>query len=260
MPLMSITGGDIAAEPGATDRLDQAKPKPQVTHRRIRSYALLICRYRVTHSRYRVLSYSGFISYCKLVDGTRIVARWRSAPTVPLKLKSIDWPSRLRRYMKMNNQKAPLGLLFALALLFAVPAISLAQGRGNGRGQGPNLDKKCAKFVNCHDARDGRWDGRGPAINTGTVPINQPPILYPYPRNGGPNSPIYYPNSRNRRSGRDDNDDNNQNGNWRRRRHDSNTADPNNQNRTWRQRRTGTNNTETRRRHVHQQDGSKVID
>jgi hypothetical protein len=23
-------------------------------------------------------------------------------------------------------------------------------------------EKKCGKFVNCHDARDGRWDGRGP--------------------------------------------------------------------------------------------------
>jgi hypothetical protein len=24
------------------------------------------------------------------------------------------------------------------------------------------MDKKCGKFVNCHDARDGRVDGRGP--------------------------------------------------------------------------------------------------
>lgn len=37
-------------------------------------------------------------------------------------------------------------------------------GNGNGRGHGgfSNFDKKCGKFVNCHDARDGRWDGRGP--------------------------------------------------------------------------------------------------
>jgi hypothetical protein len=26
----------------------------------------------------------------------------------------------------------------------------------------PNYNKKCGKFVNCHDARDGRIDGRGP--------------------------------------------------------------------------------------------------
>src|SRR6185503_2173668 len=34
-----------------------------------------------------------------------------------------------------------------------------AQGRGRGHS---NEDKKCAKFVNCHDASEGRWDGRGP--------------------------------------------------------------------------------------------------
>ena len=65
--------------------------------------------------------------------------------------------------------------------------VALGQGRGrgngngNGRGRGPiifgnggpgnssNQDKKCAKFVNCHDARDGRWDGRGPRSNGGAV-------------------------------------------------------------------------------------------
>lgn len=25
-----------------------------------------------------------------------------------------------------------------------------------------NNSRKCGKFVNCHDARNGRWDGRGP--------------------------------------------------------------------------------------------------
>jgi hypothetical protein len=40
----------------------------------------------------------------------------------------------------------------------------LAQGR-NRRVNG-NFNKKCAKFVNCHDARDGRWDGRGPGRNS----------------------------------------------------------------------------------------------
>jgi hypothetical protein len=47
-----------------------------------------------------------------------------------------------------------------LMLVFAVgaPSVALAQGRGRGRGQ----DKKAGKFKNGHDARDGRWDGRGP--------------------------------------------------------------------------------------------------
>jgi hypothetical protein len=51
---------------------------------------------------------------------------------------------------------AALGLLLALAL----PVTALGQ-----RGRNRDFDKrerKCAKFVNCHDARDGRRDGRGP--------------------------------------------------------------------------------------------------
>jgi len=36
-------------------------------------------------------------------------------------------------------------------------------GRLDGRGQ--NLSWKCGKFVNCHDARNGRLDGRGPRLN-----------------------------------------------------------------------------------------------
>ena len=39
-------------------------------------------------------------------------------------------------------------------------------GRGHGRGRGHQngwrFGNKCDKFVNCHDARDGRVDGRGP--------------------------------------------------------------------------------------------------
>src|SRR5215471_7886925 len=62
---------------------------------------------------------------------------------------------------------------FASILVLALPVISSAQGRGNGKGNGggPDLDKKCAKFVNCHDARDGRWDGRGPAVNPAFTPF-----------------------------------------------------------------------------------------
>lgn len=49
---------------------------------------------------------------------------------------------------------AALGLAASLLL----PAYAAAQGRGRGRG----LTKKSQKFINGHDARAGRWDGRGP--------------------------------------------------------------------------------------------------
>lgn len=51
--------------------------------------------------------------------------------------------------------------LLGLILLVAMPVLTFAQGRGRGRGR----DKKIEKFVNGHDARDGRWDGRGPNRN-----------------------------------------------------------------------------------------------
>jgi hypothetical protein len=56
---------------------------------------------------------------------------------------------------------AILGLLLTLSL----PFDTLGQGRGRRVGRG--YDKKCDKFVNCHDARDGRWDGRGPQRQDG---------------------------------------------------------------------------------------------
>ena len=83
------------------------------------------------------------------------------------------------------------GTLAALLLTVAIPsATTFAQGRGHGKGHGNgngdwsnrldrdrstnfwrntrnrnytrHYNKKCGKFVNCHDARDGRIDGRGP--------------------------------------------------------------------------------------------------
>ena len=70
-----------------------------------------------------------------------------------------------------------MGLLLATA----IPATAVGQGRGRGHGRGNvgnigwptrttrvrnrNYDKKCAKFKNCHDASEGRWDGRGPRGN-----------------------------------------------------------------------------------------------
>ena len=57
-----------------------------------------------------------------------------------------------------NGSKFVKATLLGLILLVAMPVLTFAQGRGRGRG----LDKKNEKFVNGHDARDGRWDGRGP--------------------------------------------------------------------------------------------------
>src|ERR1044072_3609392 len=64
--------------------------------------------------------------------------------------------------MKRLTSKSLLGILvLGLMLVVGMSSDAMAQGRGRGRGNS-NWDKKCAKFVNCHDARDGRWDGRGP--------------------------------------------------------------------------------------------------
>ena len=48
-------------------------------------------------------------------------------------------------------------------LLAALPAVASAQGRG--RLNRRDMSWKCRVFVNCHDARDGRLDGRGPRAN-----------------------------------------------------------------------------------------------
>ena len=64
--------------------------------------------------------------------------------------------------MKLSTSRSLFGIL-VLSLLVILSVSSAAMGQGRGRGRGVSqLDKKCAKFVNCHDARDGRWDGRGP--------------------------------------------------------------------------------------------------
>jgi hypothetical protein len=41
----------------------------------------------------------------------------------------------------------------------ALSGLTFAQ---HGRGRGRFNDKKAGKFINGHDARDGRFDGRGP--------------------------------------------------------------------------------------------------
>ena len=55
--------------------------------------------------------------------------------------------------------------VFRIAVLCLLVGLSIpidVLGQGRGRRAGRGQDKKCEKFVNCHDARDGRWDGRGP--------------------------------------------------------------------------------------------------
>jgi hypothetical protein len=56
---------------------------------------------------------------------------------------------------------------FSLLILCALaPIDAAAQGRGNGRGNHPGGNskrdwKKSRKFVNGHDARDGKWGKPG---------------------------------------------------------------------------------------------------
>ena len=71
----------------------------------------------------------------------------------------------------MKRNRNMLALVAGLLLLLSLPAMSFAQGRGRGRGLGQ--EKKLGRFVNGHDARDGRWDGRGPLIGRRTVISNR---------------------------------------------------------------------------------------
>ena len=70
--------------------------------------------------------------------------------------------------MKLLTSKSLLGILVLGIVIAFASSDAMAQGRGR---RASHLDKKCAKFVNCHDARDGRWDGRGPNRRTGFTNI-----------------------------------------------------------------------------------------
>ena len=80
-----------------------------------------------------------------------------------------------------------LQLVSALLIVCAFSIAAFAQGRGRGVGLGRRTDVfvnrhdarngrfdgrgrdqswKCGVFVNCHDARNGRLDGRGPRFST----------------------------------------------------------------------------------------------
>lgn len=67
--------------------------------------------------------------------------------------------------MRVSNSKKLVGsALLMLMMILSVSSDVLGQRR-NRRVFG--MDRKCEKFVNCHDARDGRWDGRGPNRRAG---------------------------------------------------------------------------------------------
>ena len=57
----------------------------------------------------------------------------------------------------LHKRTALWAALLMLVFMVGAPAV-MAQGNGRGKGQ----QKKAEKFKNGHDARNGRWDGRGP--------------------------------------------------------------------------------------------------
>lgn len=90
--------------------------------------------------------------------------------------------------MKTLQTKHWVLLLVTLIVLAIVaPATAMAQGRGRGQ------DQKFYKFVNGHDARDGRWDGRGRRTTRSYVIYQRRP-RYVYRSYATSYSPTYYGN------------------------------------------------------------------
>jgi len=56
---------------------------------------------------------------------------------------------------------ALLATTLAIIVNLALSAVTFAHDK---RWRGRVHDKKAGKFINGHDARDGRWDGRGPRL------------------------------------------------------------------------------------------------
>jgi len=90
-------------------------------------------------------------------------------------------------------RKNLLIIILSALVLCVASASAFAQGRGrgggqgrgtevfnNGRGRNEGFDNrgrsqnwKCSVFVNCHDARDGRVDGRGPRISGNNIFVSR---------------------------------------------------------------------------------------
>ena len=65
--------------------------------------------------------------------------------------------------MRVSKKNVIGSALLVLLMILSVSTEVLGQMRGRRVGRRVSqMDKKCGKFVNCHDARDGRLDGRGP--------------------------------------------------------------------------------------------------
>ena len=62
-------------------------------------------------------------------------------------------------------KRSMLLIVSIIAIVWIGPANTLGQGRGRGIG----LGRKSDVFVNRHDARIGRLDGRGPQIGSRTI-------------------------------------------------------------------------------------------
>lgn len=78
------------------------------------------------------------------------------------------WGGFMRRLSMCR--RSLLLILFTVAI--AWPATAFGQGRGRGTGRGIGVDRKPDIFINGHDARDGRWDGRGPQVQRRNILID----------------------------------------------------------------------------------------
>lgn len=61
----------------------------------------------------------------------------------------------------------PLRFVLLIATLAIVVNLALSDEAFAKQRRGRFNDKKAGKFINGHDARDGRWDGRGPRSRFG---------------------------------------------------------------------------------------------
>ena len=66
-------------------------------------------------------------------------------------------------------KRSALLIVFIITIVWIVPTDAFGQGRGRGIG----LGRKSNVFVNSHDARLGRLDGRGPQIGSRTILVVQ---------------------------------------------------------------------------------------